>query len=298
MLFSENPADRDRIYLDLVASKVRICKAYLPKFGQGQPVSLEQFKRLYGEDRFYAWFGLDNPMMYAAHKAAGGITSLYRQIGIGCEYLFRQVVRDQLNLTAEQASWSYKIPTVGGRRKERVLSLDGRIQFDDIQTSGRIEQFTAWMDAAGEKLQIDPVIRESLKGAVFEVRQGYKSKDSKRQNADLGNAGTAYKNAYLPVVAVLSSQIDGDIALRYEQAGWLLLRGTSQASTVQSIYAFCVDVLGYDLAGFFERNTETLKATVDDVLQALLSPETPKDNAALAELEAEQSENPSGEEDL
>lgn len=47
--------------------------------------------------------------MYAAHKAAGGITSLYRQIGMGCEQLFRQIIRDQFGLTAEQAKWSYKV---------------------------------------------------------------------------------------------------------------------------------------------------------------------------------------------
>lgn len=290
--FSFAPAPNpDADYLNLVVSKLEICKAYLPKFGQGKSVSLEQFKALYGSDRFYTWFGLDNPMMYAAHKAAGGITSLYRQIGIGCEYLFRQVVRDQLGLTAEQATWSYKIPTiVRGKQKERELSLDGRIQFHDIQGHERLKHFSGWMEEAGKKLQIAPEIGKSLKGAVFEVRQGYKSKDSKRQNADLGNAGTAYKNAYLPVVAVLSSQIDRGIAMRYEQAGWLLLRGTSEQSTVHSVYAFSEEVLGYDLAGFFERNTDILKSKVEEVLEALLSPETPVDGAALAELEKDQIE--------
>jgi len=35
-------------------------------------------------------------------------------------------------------------------------------------------------------------------GVVFECRQGYKSKDSKRQNADIANASNAYKYQYLP----------------------------------------------------------------------------------------------------
>lgn len=48
----------------------------------------------------------------------------------------------------------------------------------------------------------------TLKGAVFEVRQGYKSKDAKRQNADIANAAAAYTQAYLPCVVMLSSQID------------------------------------------------------------------------------------------
>lgn len=37
--------------------------------------------------------------------------------------------------------------------------------------------------------------------------------------------------------------------------------------------------MGYDLAAFFERNRDTLKATVDGVLKALLSPETPPESA-------------------
>lgn len=121
----ESDTARDANYLSLIVERIHVCQAYQPKFGQGQSVSLEQFRAIYGNDPFYSWFGLDNPLMYAAHKAAGGITSLYRQIGLGCEQLFRQIIRDQLALTAEQAAWSYKINHDGG--KERRLALDGRI---------------------------------------------------------------------------------------------------------------------------------------------------------------------------
>ena len=40
--------------------------------GTGAGYNLEQFKVLYQADPFYNWFGLDNPLMYAAHKAAVG----------------------------------------------------------------------------------------------------------------------------------------------------------------------------------------------------------------------------------
>lgn len=48
----------------------------------------------------FSWFGLEHPLVYAAHKAAGGITSVSRQIGIGCE-LFRAVLMDALGLSEE-----------------------------------------------------------------------------------------------------------------------------------------------------------------------------------------------------
>jgi hypothetical protein len=264
---------QEQKYLTSIVEKISICKAYKPKFGQGKAVSLEEFEILYGSDPFYAWFGLDNSLMYAAHKAAGGITSLYRQIGTGCEQLFRQIIRDQLQLTATQAMWSYTVNATG--KKTRKLSLDGRIQLEDLQSDEHKQKFSEWMSRATSAMGMDIAIARVLKGAVFEVRQGYKSKDSKRQNADIGNAGTAYTQGYLPVVALLSTQIDSDVADRYVNAGWLLLRGHLSNSSITSTYAFCDQVLCYDLAGFFQRNSPNLQQTVEQVLLALLAPSDP-----------------------
>jgi len=81
----------DSRYLQAILAPIRVCAKYRPKFGQGanSGYSLDAFQERYQADPFYNWFGLDNPLMYAAHKAAGGMTSVYRQIGIGCEQLFR-----------------------------------------------------------------------------------------------------------------------------------------------------------------------------------------------------------------
>jgi len=118
-----------------------------------------------------------------------------------------------------------------------------------------------------------PAIAKTLQGIVFEIRQGYKSKDSKRQNADIANAATAYTKGLLPCVGILSLQIDKDIAERYRNERWVLLIGlTSGASPHESFYSFCKDVVGYDLAGFFERNSPLLRKEVESVLTALLTP--------------------------
>src|SRR3954452_9039973 len=104
--------DRDDRYFELLAASLRVCAHYKPKFGTGGDAGLTraQFQLRYGADPFYRWVGLDSPLIYAAHKAAGGMTSIYRQLGIGGERLFRQVIRDQLGLDAEQAQWTYTIP--------------------------------------------------------------------------------------------------------------------------------------------------------------------------------------------
>ena len=269
------PQEQDEKYLQIILDPIRVSAQYKPKFGQGNKgggLSLQEFQTLYQADPFYSWFGLDNPLMYAAHKAAGGMTSVYRQIGIGCEKLFRTILQDAFGLTDEEANWSYEIPTVAGNT--RKLHLDGRVLLDKIDDPGARQRFHGWMRQSAELVNVDPNVTATLKGAVFEVRQGYKSKDSKRQNADIVNAATAYTKAYLPCVVILSSQIDTDILLRYRAEKWSIITGVMGAgkTPLTSTYNFMKDVIGYDLAAFFERNQETLRNEMDTVLRNLLEP--------------------------
>jgi hypothetical protein len=266
----------DARYLKAVLDPIRVCAHYKPKFGQGakgEGLTVEQFRTLYQGDPFYSWFGLDNPLMYAAHKAAGGMTSVYRQIGIGCEKLFRRILQDSLGLDAADVIWSYEVPLPTG--KSRKLSLDGRVPLDKVRDRAKRNRFQRWMRQQSRELGVDQKVFSSLTGTVFEVRQGYKSKDSKRQNADIANAATAYTKAYLPCAVILSGQIDGDILLRYRAEKWAVVTGIEGANNpLLSTYDFMHDVIGYDLAAFFKRNSKVLQAEIDAVLKALLAPET------------------------
>ena len=265
----------DAAYLDLVLEPIKMCARYKPKFGQGAKgdgLTLAQFQTLYQSDPFYGWFGLDNPMMYAAHKAAGGMTSVYRQIGIGCEKLFRTAIKDALGLSDTDVKWSYTTPLLNG--KTRTLYLDGRVPLDKITDKVRRERFQAWMKDSAEAIGVEPNVFSSLTGTVFEVRQGYKSKDSKRQNADIANAATAYTKACFPCAVILSMQIDNDILLRYRAEKWSVLTGIEGANNPMiSTYDFMRDVVGYDIAAFFKRNSKTLRSEIDAILKALLKPE-------------------------
>lgn len=262
-------------YFQLLAGAIRVCAQYRPMFGQsrsGGGLTLAQFRQMYGADPFYSWLGLDSPMMYAAHKAAGGMTSIYRQVGIGGQWVFNRVLQHTLGLTQEQANWTYTVPnTEGGTRR---LSLDGRIELNDIGDTAARDRVRAWMEAGLRRVLVDHTAANAPKnGVVFEVRQGYKSKDSKRQNADIANAAHAYVEGYLPSVVLLSNQIDGDLVTRYTQARWLMLTGTTGGASTDSTYAFCREILGYDLAGFFQRNSARFKIELEAVLTALLEPD-------------------------
>jgi len=261
----------DEKYLKLITDAVAVCANYKPKFGQGRKagLTLAEFQQLYESDEFYSWFGLSSPLMYAAHKAAGGMTSVYRQIGIGCQWVFAEVLQDHLGLSEDAANWSYTVKSRG--KKPRRLSLDGRIPVDQVGDAAAKQRVQKWLDAACKEVGLPSATRQSLQGSVFEVRQGYKSKDSKRQNADVANASNAYAHQYLPVVLLLSSQIDGDVAERYQRARWLLLRGTTKGTSLDSAYVFTKQVVGYDLAAFFQRNSSVLKERIETVLEKLLS---------------------------
>lgn len=260
--------DTDHKYLEIILNRILICKDYKPAFGKKQKVTSAEFQKLYGADVFYTWFGLNDPLVYAAHTAAGGIPSIYRQIGLGCEELFRQILQDCLGLESAGVNWSYVASSASGRQHK--LTLDGCIQFSSIKDATRHNSITHWMHQAAGRLDVSPGVIQAFQGIVFEVRQGYKSKDSKRQNADIANAASAYSQGYFPVLLVLSTQIDADIVERYERNRWLILQGHLAASPLYSTYTFLKEIIGYDLAGFFQRNTTALQTAITETLQVLL----------------------------
>ena len=263
-------AQRDLDYLEIIRTALRVCLDYKPAFGQGRKggLTLNQFQKLYQEDEFYTWFGLDSPLFYKAHKAAGGMTSIYRQVGMACQRLFSQILQDKLRLSPSDAQWSYEMPN--GKDKSRKLSLDGRIPLIKLSNPAHRSTVESWLSDAATLLGVEKRIAAKLNGAVFEVRQGYKSNDAKRQNADVANAASAYAKGYLPVMVIFSSQIPESLINRYERNRWLILRGTTHGSSVDSTYVFCYKVLGYDLGAFFNRNSSAIKQETMAVVEELL----------------------------
>lgn len=258
--------DRDVRYRALLLEPMKTSADYLPKMGSSREVDLDGFSSLYSSDPLYHWTGLDSPLMFAAHKAAGGMTSIYRQLGIGCERLFRAVLRDELNLDDDEVTWSYETLPTSKNGKARTLSLDGRVKLSDIADAEATDRIEYWMNTQRQRLDITT----KLQGAVFEVRQGYKSADSKRQNADLANAAQALGHGYLPVLAIMSTQINQVVRDRYLTGNWSVLMGSLDDDPDTSTYAFLKHVVGYDLVDFFERNSQELRSNTEAVLKKLL----------------------------
>lgn len=259
-------------YLEIFLEPVRNSADYKPKFGASvrkEGLTLKDFKTLYGSDPFYSWIGLDSDLMYTAHKTAGGMTSVYRQIGIGCERIFREVISDCAGYADRgSATWFYTAQTRSG--KSKTLSLDGRIGLENITNSEMRDRVKQWLIDYCKQLGVPQAPHN---GVVFEVRQGYKSKDSKRQNADIDNATVAWSHSYLPVFAVFSRQIDSDIVLRYRNNRCGILTGIRGSGPFTSLYDFMDGIIGYDLAGFFETNSGAIRTEIEAILARLLRSE-------------------------
>ena len=163
----------DKELVESFLGPIRECAEYRPAFGHSDSagVDLQGFLDLYGGDPFYAWIGLDTPLVYAAHKAAGGLTSVYRQIGVGTERLLRDIMKDALGLSSEQTSWKYEYSKGGGKKGVHVL--DAKIAFDDLAESRRTV-FREWLSSTGPIVALSNKKRERNAGGVFENRKGYK----------------------------------------------------------------------------------------------------------------------------
>lgn len=260
----------DERYRELLLAPLDKCAAYRPRFGSDNPngVSLDQFKALYGNDPFYHWVGLDSELMYAAHRAAGGMTSIYRQLGNGCEQLFQAIIRDQLALSRQQVVWSYEV--VKKDRTKQTLTLDARIDTEHVKDAATKAKVVEWLGQAGRFLNLKTERIAQLRGAVFEARQGYKSADAKRSNADLGFGMNAASENYIPVLAVISTQASESVLRRYRNNKLLVMTGTRTGDATTSTFAFFKNVIGYELDKFFERNSAAMRERCNRVLEALL----------------------------
>ncbi|MGO8096684.1 hypothetical protein [Rhizobium leguminosarum] len=267
-------ASVDAKYRETLLEPIRVCAHYRPKFGIGnrdEEISLDAFTKIFGSDPLYSWIGLNSPLMYAAHKAAGGMTSIYRQVGIGCERLVRAIVQEQLGLSDSEVRWGYDVTTgLADDQKTRRLTLDARIDRDHVKQADARRKLDDWTMRVKEYVGIRD--ERQIRGAVFEVRQGYKSADSKRQNADLAFGIRARDEGYLPIIMVVSNQVSNVVAGRYRDAQLLVLTGTLSDDDRVSTFAFFEAVLGYSLPDFFRRNTSILREEMALILEGLLSP--------------------------
>jgi hypothetical protein len=145
-------------------------------------------------------------------------------------------------------------------------SLDGRIDVLEFPKTPALERFNAWVPGAREAIGASFAPR----GMVCEVRQGYKSQDSKRASADASNAASILVASYAPVLVLMSKQISGPALRLFKVHKWIILQGDLSDDPLTSTYAFSKHVMGFDLAEFLQRLSPRLRAETERVFAALL----------------------------
>lgn len=246
-----NP-DRDDGYLAALLAPIGACRHYRPWFGEEHrhPVELGDFLAMFGGDTFYHAVGFDSPAMYTAHRVAGGMTSLYRQLGIGARRLVRAVLADAFGLTEEAATWRSNRQDLGCL----VLAGDG---------CDAARNLRAWLDALD---------RQTLRGVAIEVRQGIKTGDARRQYSYVeANGFDAYERDALPVLMLLSAQAKSQVVAGYRDADWRVLVGDPALSPYASTYGFVDYVTGFDLAGFLRRHRARIEREIGGTMRELLA---------------------------
>jgi len=262
----------DERYLKIVLDAVRVCAKYKPKIGLGRirdDLELGEFQKLYQNDSFYRWFGPDSPMLY--NKVTGGVTSIYRQVEIGCEKVIRETVQSSLQLLATDVWWDYQPATRHGAN--HTLRFAGRVPLDKIANIRKRTTIDQWMRDVADQLDIEERVFDALYGVVFEVRQGFMSNYFKRTHATRANASMAYTRGYLPCSVILSAQLDSNILSRYSAGKWVVLTGITGASNpLISTYDFMDRIIGYDMAGLFDRNQHTIQLEITRVWKTICDP--------------------------
>jgi hypothetical protein len=261
----------DSTYLSILLSPLDECAHYKPAFGGNSQngIDINQFRKMYGDDPLYHWLGLDSDLIYAAHKAAGGITSIYRQLGIGCERLLRQIIKNEYQLDDTQVAWPYSYDKGNGTMATHTL--DACIRTNDIKNLAKREKFCGWLFDAAHSMGYSNSNVDSLSGAAFEIRQGYKSADSKRQNADLRFGMRARSDdALLPVIMIVSTQVNNRVFQRYRDQRIYMMLGVLKGDN--STFGFFLDVVGYGLADFFQRNSSFIRQRSEAIIKQLLTP--------------------------
>jgi len=228
----------------------------LPKFGGGRGVSLADWVETRNNDPLYSIVGLNDPTIYTAHAGSSVMTSVYRQLGVGIERLFRliSVSKDWINCSnPDELKWTFV--SSNGHNRE----LDLLIRRDMITDANKQRQLYEIASMMGEPPPI-----EEFRGIVFEIRQGYQSADSKRVAGDTEIVSRAREEGLLGVVVIASNSYNRGVIRNYRASGLPVLvpASGSEGNAGSCPYAFINDFLDYDLEAAFSRVGSTLRERI------------------------------------
>lgn len=222
--------------LNIAISNIRRVLDFSPYKSYAGVSSREDFQTLLSNDPAFGALGLDDERYVIARVGGNLVTSLHRKIGDLYERIFAYLLKETFSLTEDDLHYGVQVK-IGDRLQ--IRSTDGLItkqRYNDLIPHG-------W-------LQFD--------GVGFEVRSCYQIGDSKRIQADYDMSLALRANNINPVMLIMCSTSLKSPVARLSRS-WELYEGANSFKLIRSITDF-------DLYGFLQANSPTLKAEIDRVL--------------------------------
>ncbi len=222
--------------LSIAVSNIRRVLEFSPYKSYPGISNREEFQTLLSNDPAFGALGLDDERYIIARVGGNLITSLHRKIGDLYERIFAYLVKETYGVSEDELHFNVEVK-IGDRVQTR--STDGLI------TREKYNEFIP-----KQWLQFD--------GIGFEVRSCYQIGDSKRIQADYDMSLALKANNINPVMLIMCATSLRSPVTRLAKS-WELYEGTNSFDLIHTI-------TGFDLYGFLQANSQTLKSEIDRVL--------------------------------
>lgn len=226
----------EREVLNIAVSNIRRVLEFSPYKSYSGINSREEFQILLSNDPAFGALGLDDERYVIARVGGNLITSLHRKIGDLYEGIFTYLLKETYGVSDDELHYGVEVK-IGDR--VQIRSTDGLI------TKEKYKEFIP-----EQWLQFD--------GIGFEVRSCYQIGDSKRIQSDYDMSLALKANNINPVMLIMCGTSLKSPVTRLARS-WELYEGMNSFDLVRSITNF-------DLYGFLQANSQTLRAEIDRVL--------------------------------
>ncbi len=194
------------------------------------------------KDALYGLLFKNISVFYAQSVLGGRITtSLHRNFGDIIEVSVREIFKHAYSLDDGLARSSFSIQSI---EKRSTRTTDVSIPFEAL-TNAQEKSLRAYhVKLCGKHTPALLAQHGACRGLGYEVRQCYKSNDSKRRTADIDMSDLLFQNKIIPMMLIFCSSSSPSIIRDYRRLSkWMIVEGDDAFDYVREISGF--DFRGY-----------------------------------------------------
>lgn len=210
-------------------------------------------------DALYGLLFRDISEFYVQSVLGGRITtSLHRNFGDIVEMSVREIFKSAFDLDDQLAQSSFTLKSI---EKRSTRTTDVTLPYTALEekTVGRLRAFHEQL-CKRHRRDVEG-LHATCKGVGYEVRQCYKSNDSKRRTADIDMSHLLANKGLAPVMLIFCSSSSASIIQDYNRLSkWLILEGTAA-------FEYVNDVTGFNYRAYLDSKIEKLAPQLRSLFQ-------------------------------